>query len=115
MIEKIIFYILAIVSVSSTIYLFFSKDLFKSFIAMFIIFITTAFIYFHMGLIFLGVFQLIIYAGAIMVLFIVAMNLLPEVEKEVKFNKPSVFSGFLFSTLFLILLGFSLYKILNNL
>ncbi|MEF3280350.1 MAG: NADH-quinone oxidoreductase subunit J [Elusimicrobiota bacterium] len=115
MIEKVLFYIIALISIISTIYIFFSKDLFKNLIAVFLIFFTTGLIYFHMGIVFLGVFQIIIYAGAIMILFVVAMNVISEDKTTIKFNKPSIITGILSSVIFIILSGLLLYKIFSGL
>jgi len=59
---------------------------------MFIIFLSTGILYFIMGLKFLGIFQIIIYTGAIMVLFIVAMNTIPVSKDENIKNKKNIFN-----------------------
>ncbi|HOJ85754.1 MAG TPA: NADH-quinone oxidoreductase subunit J [Elusimicrobiales bacterium] len=103
MIEKLIFYFVSLIAVSSTVYVIFSKDMFKSFIAVFLVFLSTAVIYFLMGFAFLGVFQLIIYAGAIMVLFITAMNSIPETKKSYKTKHISILFSLFISVLFVFL------------
>jgi NADH-quinone oxidoreductase subunit J len=102
MIEKIIFYLSVLIIFGGYIYLFFAKEIFNSILAMFIIFIFTGVIYFLMGIKFLGIFQIIIYAGAIMVLFIVAMNSI--IHHKINANK-SIFLN-LFITFVAIIFGF---------
>lgn len=109
MIERIFFYFISFVMISSTVYILFSKRIFNSLIAMFIIFLSTAAIYFMLGINFLGIFQLIIYTGAIMVLFITAMNTLVDFKNIARKNILSIFFSILVVLSFIILSG-SLFK-----
>lgn len=107
---ELIFYLLAILMILSTVYLIFSSDIFKSFMAMFLVFFLTAIVYFIMGLKVIGTFQLIIYTGAIMVLFVVAMNSLAPVKDIQK--KICSIKNFIY-TFFVLVFGYMIYKVFD--
>ena len=117
MLEKILFYMIFILISGLYIYLFLSKDIFRSIISMFLIFLSTAVIYFLMGIKFLGIFQLIIYTGAIMVLFIVAMNTIINHKNETKttlIENILIISGALLSILTTLFLFYKLGSMPQN-
>lgn len=113
MLEKILFYLFSLIMISSTFYIIFSKDIFRNFIAAFLIFLSTAALYFLMNLKFIGIFQIIIYTGAIMILFIVAMN---TIGSKAFFDLKKQNSNFLYvflSLLFVLIFGFVVYYFLR--
>lgn len=112
MFEKIIFYFISTIMILSTIYMIFEKNLFKNLFAMFIVFTSTAVLYFLMNLTLIGIFQLLIYSGAIIVLFIITMNIIIS-KKENNISARNILYMF-FSIVFIIITGSFIYKIFDK-
>ncbi len=84
MIRELLFYSFSAIMILASLYLLFSKNPVKAAFAMFVVFFFTGLIYIILGLHFIGAVQIIIYAGAIMSLFIVALPAMSNVEDEQK-------------------------------
>lgn len=105
MLRDIFFYFFSAVAVLSSIYILFARNPVRAAFSMFLVFFSTGIIYLLMGLTFLGAVQIIIYAGAIMALFVVAlpaMSISGEVySKKINFKG---LAGLLSAALFISLL-----------
>lgn len=74
---QIIFYVLAVLAaVSAVMVVGFGKDPVRSAVSLVLNFLTLALIYFMLGAQFLGITQILVYAGAIMVLFLFVIMIL---------------------------------------
>ncbi|XBC39877.1 MAG: NADH-quinone oxidoreductase subunit J [Buchnera aphidicola (Chaetogeoica yunlongensis)] len=76
------FYIFSLVTIISTIFAIFSKNFMYTLLYLIISFLSTSCVFFSLGAIFAAVIEVIIYAGAIMVLFIFVIMIFD-------FKKPS--------------------------
>lgn len=86
MIEMISFYGVAFLILLAMLYIIISRDIFRSILSMLVVFLLTGVMYFIMDMPFLGVFQIIIYTGAMMILFVTAINVIGKVnDKKDKF------------------------------
>ncbi|PIS47678.1 MAG: hypothetical protein COT17_02220 [Elusimicrobia bacterium CG08_land_8_20_14_0_20_51_18] len=94
MIKDLLFYLLSATAIVSVLAMFFQKDPVKAAISMFVTLFTTGLIYMLLGLRFLGAIQIIIYSGAIMVLFVVALTALssfpPALSSKMDFKIPAL-------------------------
>ncbi len=82
-VEFLIYGILYIITVGAALLVLFSRDTVKSAMALVLVMLSLAAHYFFMGQEFVGAIQIIVYAGAIMVLFLFVIMLLNMREKEV--------------------------------
>ncbi len=74
--QLIFFYILAVVAVISALGVIFNRNLVHSALALLVNFCTVAIFYFMLNAQFLGVVQILVYAGAVIVLFLFVVMLL---------------------------------------
>jgi NADH-quinone oxidoreductase subunit J len=88
--QDIIFWLLAIVGVGAALGVVFLKDIFRSALLLVLVFATISAHFFMLGAEFLGVVQLLIYAGAISILIIFAIMLTRNVQSG---NLPNRIQG----------------------
>lgn len=118
------FYFFAFCTVLFTIFSIFQKNIMYSLLYFFVSVLTTSFIFFLLGNYLIGSLQIIIYAGAILVLFVFVVMLLNFDELEEKlyhkkynyyfFTFLSCFMLFLLYKVFFYLHGSYVYKIMSN-
>ncbi|GAB4028554.1 MAG: NADH-quinone oxidoreductase subunit J [Elusimicrobiota bacterium] len=105
MLRDIFFYIFSAIAIFSSLYILFARNPVRAAFSMFLVFFSTGVIYLLMGLTFLGAVQIIIYAGAIMALFVVALPAMSKAgetpSKKISFKG---LAGLLSAALFLSLL-----------
>lgn len=92
MAEKILFFMLAIVAIIAAVGVVWSRNPVRSALSLVINFVALAMIYFTLHAHFLGIVQIIVYTGAIMVLFLFVIMLLnlgsPDIMQEpVRWNR----------------------------
>lgn len=96
---EILFYIFAGITVLTTIFVVWAKNPIYSVFSLIVSFFALACIYVLLGAHFIAIIQILVYAGAIMVLFlfvVMLLNLKDETKDRRKINLTKVF-GFLFS------------------
>lgn len=118
MIREILFYFFSAITILASLYLVFSKNPVKAAFSMFIVFLFTGLIYFVIGLHFIGAIQIIIYVGAIMSLFVVALPAMSYVSDENKQKGEIIKNLFAYISAFLVLvaiipIAFSLNRIIQ--
>ena len=85
--EQIIFYFVALIAVVSAIYFIYARNPLYSILSLIVTFFSIAALYILLNAQFLGIVQIIVYAGAIMVLFLyvlMMLNLEPKDESKKK-------------------------------
>ena len=87
--EKVIFYILAIIMVAAAIASVSSRKMLRSVIYLLFVLIGAAGLYFMMEYNFLSAIQLTVYAGGIVVLIIFSVLLIQHIEMELETAKPA--------------------------
>lgn len=103
-ISSILFYLFGAMAIICAIAVIWAKNPVTSAMGMALSFVATAALYFGMGAQFLGIVQLIVYAGAILVLFLfIVMMLDVKAEEQGKHNFPLAILGVCIATA---LLGF---------
>ncbi|CAL4042348.1 NADH-quinone oxidoreductase subunit J [Buchnera aphidicola (Takecallis arundicolens)] len=120
----LVFYFFAFCTVLFTIFSIFQKNIMYSLLYFFVSVLTTSFIFFLLGNYLIGSLQIIIYAGAILVLFVFVVMLLNFDELEEKlyhtkynyyfFTFLSFFIFFLLYKIFFYLHGSYVYQIISN-
>lgn len=106
----LIYTLLFILSLGSAIMVLAFNDTVKSALSLVLLMLSLAGHYFYMGQEFVGAIQIIVYAGAIMVLFLFVIMLLNVREREITpwYLKNSRFIAAVFSALFFLLFAFGL-------
>lgn len=85
--EQIIFYSVALIAVASAVYFIYARNPLYSILSLIVTFFSIAALYILLNAQFLGIVQIIVYAGAIMVLFLyvlMMLNLEPKDESKKK-------------------------------
>jgi NADH-quinone oxidoreductase subunit J len=93
----VLFYIAAIVAVVATVLMLTRLDAVHALLYLTVSLLAVAMVFFTLGAIFMAVFEVVVYAGAIMVLFVFAVMLLNlgqrAVEIERSWVRPAMFTG----------------------
>lgn len=108
--QFLIYAILYVVAVGGALMVLFNRDTVKSAMSLVLVMLALAGHYFYMGQEFVGAIQIIVYAGAIMVLFLFVIMLLNVREREVTpwYLRSSRFTGGLMALVFFFLLAFGI-------
>ncbi|CAL4319470.1 NADH-quinone oxidoreductase subunit J [Buchnera aphidicola (Periphyllus testudinaceus)] len=110
---NIFFYIFSLISIISIIFLIFQKNPIYSLLYLIVSFLSFSGIYFSIGALFIGSLETIIYAGAIMVLFIFVIMILnlkvKNMNKKRKFFSKKIFAFSVFLSLFLFFIIFNIF------
>ena len=106
----LIYTLLFLVTLVGAILVLVSKDTVKSAMSLVLVMLSLAAHYFYMGQEFIGAIQIIVYAGAIMVLFLFVIMLLNVREREITpwYLKNSRYMAGAFASLFFVFLVFGL-------
>lgn len=104
----VFFYIFSVISIISTLCVIFQKNLIYSLLYLIISFLSISGIYFSLGLFFIGSIETIIYAGAIMVLFVFVIMML-NLKNKFDYDKKKIFINSLIIFSFFISIFFIIY------
>lgn len=105
--DLILFFTVAFIAILSAVYFVFAKNPLYSILSLIVTFFSIAAMYILLNAQFLGIVQIIVYAGAIMVLFLyvlMMLNLSPKDESKKK-NLPKFIGVFTVCILFIGMLG----------
>ena len=115
MVSNIIFFILAFVTVLSSVLAVVSRRIIRSAVFLLFVLLGTAGFYFLLDYHFLAITQIAVYAGGVMVLFIFSIVLTSQPGKGVKFEKPKrIFVAALASLAGLAICGHIIYYNINR-
>ncbi|MGC3979330.1 MAG: NADH-quinone oxidoreductase subunit J [Paludibacteraceae bacterium] len=115
MAEQIIFYILALIMVVFSIMAVTSKRIIRAAVYLLFVLLSTAFIYLLLNYHFLFAVQIAVYAGGIMVLFIMAIFLTHQPGKKIKVQRKSrAIPALLLSIAGIAISGFIIVKNVNS-
>ena len=105
--DQILFFLVAFIAIASAVYFVFAKNPLYSILSLIVTFFSIAAMYVLLNAQFLGIIQIIVYAGAIMVLFlyILMMLNLNAKDESKKSNLPKFIGVFSVCILFIGMLG----------
>jgi NADH-quinone oxidoreductase subunit J len=102
-----VFFLCAVIAIGGALMLILAREPIHSALALVLVMVSLAVLYLLLGAEFIAAVQIIVYAGAIMVLFVFVIMLLNAgVEERTNFSKVATFAGLPLATLLLLVLAF---------
>lgn len=105
-------YLLIALAIAATIYLLFIKNLFHAALVLLIVLLALAAIYIVLWAPFIGVAQILIYAGGILILIIFGIMITNKIDRTaLKINNKNLSTGVIIAFSFFLLLAYSILQI----